>query len=119
LAEAQGEPGYEFARREGQRALENAAAGRGVLRTGGTLKDLIGWGNKFAEQNYANVFNRAGDIFERNFGVERDIFDRSYRGALDEFQPRQRQSELTFEDNYRRWKAQLEAETRLAELGVV
>jgi len=59
LDEARNEPGYEFARSEGNRGLEQSAAGRGVLRTGGTLKDLASWNNRFAEQNYGNVFDRS------------------------------------------------------------
>ncbi len=139
LEQAQNEPGYEFARKEGQRALENSAAGRGVLRTGGTLKDLIGWGNRFAEQNYGNVYNRAAntyttnrnnaaenyktnygiskDVFDTNYGMRVDKFDRDYKGAYDSFQPVQRQAELTFDDLYRRWKAELDATTSVATAG--
>lgn len=139
LQDAQNEPGYEFARKEGQRALENSAAGRGVLRTGGTLKDLIGWGNRFAEQNYGNVYNRAAntyttnrnnaadnyktnfgvskDVFDTNYGMRVDKFDRDYKGAYDSFQPVQRQAELTFDDLYRRWKSELDATTSIATAG--
>lgn len=68
MDQAAAEPGYEFARREGQRALENSASARGITRTGGTLKDFIGWGNKFAEQNYGNVYNREANTYGMNRG---------------------------------------------------
>lgn len=66
LADAQNEPGYQFARDEGLRALTQSRAAQGIVRTGGTLKDLIGWGNKFADQNYGNVYNRAAGEYDRN-----------------------------------------------------
>jgi hypothetical protein len=99
LDDAKNEPGYAFSAEQGRKALENSAAARGVLRTGGTLKDLFQWGNKFAEQNYGNVYNRAADSYDRNrgnafgqwaanrdnaantyatnYGVSRDTFDRN------------------------------------------
>ena len=81
---------------EGKKALENSAAAKGVLRTGGTLKDLFSWGNKFGEQNYGNVFNRAASIYDTNrnnaasnyatnYGVSRDTFDRNYKGSTDAY----------------------------------
>ena len=68
LEEAKQEPGYAFARDQGIGALENSAAARGVLRTGGTLKDVLAWGNRFAEQNFSNVYNRAGQTYDRQRG---------------------------------------------------
>lgn len=68
LDEARQEPGYEFAQQEGLRALQNSAAAKGTLRTGGTLKELINWGNKLGEQNYGNVYNRAANTYGINRG---------------------------------------------------
>src|SRR5687767_5802780 len=39
--EAFSDPGYQFRLRSGTDALERSAAARGVLRTGGTLKDIV------------------------------------------------------------------------------
>jgi hypothetical protein len=120
LEQAQNEPGYAFARDEGLRALTNSQAAQGVLRTGGSLKDLIGWGNRFAEQNYGNVFNRAtqsyglnranaADAFNQNYGIARDVYDRNYNASLAEFAPKQQAAALTFSDQYNRWNAILQA----------
>ncbi len=49
------DPSYTFRRDEGRQALEQGAAGRGVLRTGGTLKDILKYGQNFASQEYGNV----------------------------------------------------------------
>jgi hypothetical protein len=80
LADAMNEPGYQFRAQAGQDALERSAAARGVLRTGGTLKDLTEYGQNFASSEYSNVFNRA-------LGV----YDREYRGAYDSFAPKMEQ----------------------------
>jgi len=67
--EAQNSPGYKFRLGEGERALQNSAAARGVLRTGGTLKDIIGYGQNFAGQEYQNVFDRALSAHDRRQGA--------------------------------------------------
>ncbi len=68
LEEAQNQPGYKFGLQQGQQALENSAAARGTLRGGGTLKDLFGYTNAAAEQNYGNVFNQDLTTFNTNEG---------------------------------------------------
>lgn len=96
LAEAQAQPGYQFGLQQGQDALQNAAAARGTLRGGGTLKDLFNYTNAAAEQNYGNVFNQnlttygtnlakdynayttnlgaAQDAYKTNWGVTKDVY---------------------------------------------
>jgi hypothetical protein len=66
LAEAQAQPGYAFGLQQGQDALQNSAAARGTLRGGGTLKDLFGYTNAAAEQNYGNVFNQNLSSYNTN-----------------------------------------------------
>ena len=74
--EAQAEPGYEFRLSSGRDALERSAAARGTLRTGGTLKDILEYGQQFGAQEYSNVFNRA----LQTYGTK-------YQGAKDEYAP--------------------------------
>ena len=129
LAEAENEPGYAFARDQGRKALESSAAGRGVLRTGGTLKDILEFGNKFGEQNYQAVDNRkfrnwGADIDRefRDYGTNRDTdvmeFDRRYKGELDTFNARRDSEKLTFQDMYNRWRARLDSLTNIATAGL-
>lgn len=66
LEEARNQPGYQFGLQQGQDALQNSAAARGTLRGGGTLKDLFGYTNAAAEQNYGNVFNQQKSIYDTN-----------------------------------------------------
>lgn len=114
MADAENEPGYAFAMEQGRKALENSAAGRGVLRTGGTLKDIFAYGNRLGEQNYGNVFSRAKDTYSlnrnnaaenyaTNYGVSRDVFDRNYKAALDEYTPLAREAELNHGQDFNTW----------------
>lgn len=136
LADAQGEPGYDFAFREGLRAVQNAKAAQGALRTGATLKDLVKWGSGLAEQNYQNVYNRQADSYDRNrnnaanayvtnYGVGRDVwdrntalgetaFDRNYKSAWDTYSSGTEGQKATLDDLYRRWNAQLQVNRDLA-----
>jgi hypothetical protein len=85
--EAQNTPGYRFRLGEGIGGLERSAAGRGVGRTGGTLKDILSWGQNYAAQEYAATAQRALDEYNAQYGQERDVFDRFYTGKKDEYAP--------------------------------
>lgn len=69
LEEAQNSPGYQFRLGQGEHALEASAAARGTLRTGGTLKDVLGYGQQFAAGEYADVYNRALDAHRARLGA--------------------------------------------------
>lgn len=95
----QKDPGFQFRLDQGRKALEASAAGKGILRTGGTLKDLVNYGQNFATNEYANVYNRnfneykfdydkEADIYARNYNLKRDVFDRNYKAAYDEYAPK-------------------------------
>jgi hypothetical protein len=70
------DPGYQFRLKSGEDALQRSAAAKGVLRTGGTLKDIIEYGQNFGANEYNNSFNRALAGFQAN-----------YQGAHDEYAP--------------------------------
>jgi hypothetical protein len=54
----QQDPGYGFRLREGQNAIENSAASRGMSLSGGTLRALSRYGQDFASNEYQNAYNR-------------------------------------------------------------
>ena len=94
-ADMANEPGFQFRMAQGQKALEQSASGRGVLRTGGTLKDLVGYGQNFASNEYGNVYNRRAGEYERDFNqrlgedvhnYDRSVseYDRNYNQRLGE-----------------------------------
>ena len=58
----QTDPGYQFRLSEGMRGLENSAAARGGLLSGGFAKAAMGYNQNFASAEYGNVFNRLAGI---------------------------------------------------------
>lgn len=66
LDQAKNQPGYQFGLQQGQDALQNSAAARGTLRSGGSLKDLFNWTNAAGEQNYGNVVNQNLGAYNTN-----------------------------------------------------
>lgn len=88
MADALNDPGYQFRAAEGNRALQQSAAAKGVLGSGGTLKDINAWGQNFAKQEYGDVFNRSLTGYNTRFGTAKDIFDRYYTGKKDEYAPK-------------------------------
>lgn len=75
---AMADPGFQFRLRGGTDALERSAAARGVLKTGGTLKDLLEYGQNFASQEYGNVYNRALQSYDRSAQGSRDAWQRQW-----------------------------------------
>lgn len=76
--EALASPGYQFRLGEGTKALERSAAAKGTLRTGGTLKDIMDYGQKTAADEYANVFGRALQGWGVNYQGQQDVFAPQY-----------------------------------------
>lgn len=98
------DPGYQFRLGQGRQALEQSASGKGILRTGGTLRDILGYGQNLASQEYGNVFDRAAQSYGVNYGVSRDVFDRTYQGARDAYAPQ-----------FASWQARMAADQRAAD----
>ena len=73
-AALQADPSYQFRLREGQRALEGSAAARGVLRTGGTLRDIINYGQSAASQEAQSAYDRAVETYGLRYNAARDEF---------------------------------------------
>lgn len=74
-----GDPGYQFRLGQGTGALERSAAARGVLRTGGTLKDLLEYGQNFASQEYGGAYDRALRAHQQNFAGAQAEFDPRFK----------------------------------------
>lgn len=58
----QSTPGYQFRYDEGMRGVENSAASRGGLLSGGTMKAIQKYGQDFASGEYQNAFNRLNSM---------------------------------------------------------
>lgn len=61
------DPGYQFRVDQGTQALQQSAAAQGVLNTGGTLQDLINYGQAAGSQEYSNAYNRDLGTYQTNY----------------------------------------------------
>lgn len=55
------DPGYQFRMSEGINAINTNKAAAGLLRSGSTLKDTVGFGQNLASSEYDKVYNRLFD----------------------------------------------------------
>lgn len=101
LEQAQQEPGYQFALDQGLKALQQSAAAKGVLRTGGTLKDLINYGQAAGQGNYQNVFNRNLGTYQTNFGNRLNAYQTNFQDALAAYGTNYGVGKDTYENLYR------------------
>jgi hypothetical protein len=60
--EWEADPGYQFRLDEGIRAAEASTGARGNRLSGGTLKDLLGYGQDMGAQEYQNIYNRLATL---------------------------------------------------------
>lgn len=99
-ADVRADPSYDFRLGQGTQALEQSAAARGVLRTGGTLKGFEDYGQNFASTEYGNVYGRKRTDYDRQYedllrtyqtnrGNAADSYSKLYQTALDTLQPQE------------------------------
>lgn len=67
-AQAAATPGYQFQLQQGEEALQNSAAARGGLLSGGTAKALDQYSQGLASTNYQNTYNNALNAYQQNYG---------------------------------------------------
>jgi hypothetical protein len=72
--------------------MQRSAAAQGLLRSGGTLKDIIKYGQGMGAQQYQNAFNRAA----QSYGINRET-------AQAMFAPRYSSWETEYGGNLQKW----------------
>jgi hypothetical protein len=65
----QNDPGYQFRLQQGEQQLQNSAAARGGLLTGGTARDINDYAQNSASSEYGNVYNRALQQYQQNYNI--------------------------------------------------
>jgi hypothetical protein len=68
-----------------ERAVNNAASAKGLLRTGGTLKALMDYRGGLASQEFGNIENRRLGTWQQNRANQADIYDRDVRNRLTKY----------------------------------
>lgn len=76
------DPGYQFRLKQGTGALEASAAARGNLNSGGTLQDLVKFGQDYGSQEYGKAFDRSKDLFSAKVGA----YNRNYGDQWSRYQ---------------------------------
>lgn len=69
VGEVAQDPGYDFALKEGQKALERSAAAKGTLLSGATAKGLLRYGNDYATTKTNDVYNRNLSTYNTNLNA--------------------------------------------------
>jgi hypothetical protein len=86
-ADLRADPGYQFRVAEGQKALERSAAGKGLLLSGGQLKDLTRFGQDLGAQEYGAAYARGyaknQDLYQRNLATNELDYGRDYAHNAD------------------------------------
>jgi hypothetical protein len=62
MANFQASPGYQWALQQGLRGVDAAAAAKGMVRSGATLKAEQTYGEGLANQDFANYYNRLSGL---------------------------------------------------------
>jgi hypothetical protein len=76
----QTDPGYEFARQQGEAALARSAAARGGRLSGSTLQELSRYNQGLASQQFGDYMSRASGLAGQQVGV--DLAGMAATGAL-------------------------------------
>jgi hypothetical protein len=82
-ADLRADPGYQFRVAEGQKALERSAAGKGLLLSGGQLKDLTRFGQDMGAQEYGAAYTRGYAQNQDLYGRNTADFVRGYQQNAD------------------------------------
>ena len=75
-------PGYAFREEQGAKRLEQSAAAKGLLRSSGTMKDLIRYGQDFASNEYGQEYARQASEYDRAYGHARGEQALNYEQSL-------------------------------------
>jgi hypothetical protein len=89
------DPGYQFRLGQGTQALEQSAAARGTLNTGGTLQDLVNYGQSYASGEYNQAYNRALGTYQTNYGNALNSYITNFGNALAGYNSRYQTQYLT------------------------
>jgi hypothetical protein len=65
-SDLENDPGYKFQLAQGQKALANSAASKGMLMSGSALKSLDQYSQGLAGTSYQNAYNRALSTYQTN-----------------------------------------------------
>lgn len=87
------DPGYKFRMAQGLKGIRNSRAGQGSLKSGATLKALLGYGQGLASEEMGNAYNRfsdqrnfANNVFQSGRNFKRNAFETNRNFGANQFQ---------------------------------
>jgi hypothetical protein len=87
------DPGYKFRMAQGLKGIQNTRAGSGSLKSGATLKALLGYGQGLASEEMGNAYNRfsdqrnfANNVYQNNRTFGRNTFETDRNFGANQFQ---------------------------------
>lgn len=98
------DPSYNWRFDQGQRALQTSQAAKGLTRTGGSMVDLVNYGQNAASQEYAAAEARRQAGWDRNFEGSQAEYAPTLLGWQTKTANDQRNAELQFD---RDWQQEL------------
>ena len=102
MAEVMERPGYKFGLEQGQIALENSAASRGILRHGNTMREMLKYGSDYATTKYDDSYKRMLGEWKTMQDEGRYAHEQSYRGTKDEFTSQVDERRYAHDADYRK-----------------
>ena len=81
------DPGYQFRLNQANEAFQNAAYAKGIMGSGGTLKDFLKYNQDMASQEYTNAYNRAKDVYDTNWNNRLNTYTTNFNTAAAQYAP--------------------------------
>lgn len=78
----QNDPGYQARLALGEQGVQRGLAAQGIAHTGGALKDLMGYDQTYASNEFGNVWGRALQDYGTKYGKATDTYNRA-KGEYD------------------------------------
>lgn len=97
------DPSYQFRVDQGRGAIENAAAARGTLNSGGTLTDILNYGQKAGSQEYSNAWDRAYGLWNTNFNNAKGLWEDKWNNALTSFRANKDVTDTSYQNAWQRY----------------
>lgn len=107
--DAYNDPSFQFRIDAGREARERTAAARGLLNSGGFVRELEDYAQDYASTEYGNMWDRAVQDYQRRFGADLAEYNSAYGTSKDlwesQYMPWQHNSSQSMEA----WQAMLQA----------
>ena len=99
VEEMNADPGYQFRMQQGQQALERSGAARGVTNTGGTLQNILDYGQQAGSQEYGAAYGRKLGEYGMNEQNRFNAYQSNYANALGTYNTNEQNRAGAFDRN--------------------